>query len=535
MGGPSSGWTLGALVGSGGFAWTYELAGGPSSLPEVVKVLRPECAQRPQLVRWFHNEYALLRVAAHRHVVAARGRGMVDDLPAYRMERVDGVDLDHWRRSLPNPPSVAAVVAIGEMIASTLAELGRRRVGVSDGRRGELHLRHRDLKPSNIMLDRTGEVRLLDFGIARAELHELEGQTLDVEAHSPIYTAPERLLRQHDGPEADVYAIAVILVDLLGAGVGHAPDFGAPAHTTWVELQLQALPEATPGGFVQLLRDALAHDWRSRPTMDALSNRLIELEEAIGGVPQEELSGRTLRLDQTPDDGGLSGGVYREEGRGSATAWVDLTVPAPPTRRAALAGIAAALVGVVGVVAVSQSHDPPEVPEVLPVLSFQHGGDVLVRGTVLKADGTEDWVGPGGIVHTGDAVQFEVKTRFPATLVLAQQDRAGDAEVIYPPPGAEIRVAAGEAAQLPGGGDRLWMDAQVGEERLFVVASARPLDERALGALLRGPSAGPSEHAAVALPARGVRLERDDAVVEIKADRDSVAVYPFPLRHLGPR
>ena len=167
--------------------------------------LRPGEAER------FAREGRILARLDHRHIARLLDAGVTDDgrRPYLVLEHVDGEPIDRHVQRLDLPPR--AVLALMRDAAEAVAHAHARLV------------LHRDLKPSNMLVSRAGEVKLLDFGIAKLlddrdpgaadGLTQRAGQAL-----TPLYAAPEQLLSQEVTTATDVYALGVLLYRLLGGG-----------------------------------------------------------------------------------------------------------------------------------------------------------------------------------------------------------------------------------------------------------------------------------------------------------------------------
>ncbi len=121
----------------------------------------------------------------------------LDEHPFYAMEIAEGTELSALIADGPVPPHKAVAIAADIARAASAAH--------------EHGVVHRDLKPKNVIVDATGRARVLDFGIA---VH-VQTQQAGVLAGSPPYMAPEQALLQPVGPRTDVYAIGVILYEML--------------------------------------------------------------------------------------------------------------------------------------------------------------------------------------------------------------------------------------------------------------------------------------------------------------------------------
>src|SRR5205085_723513 len=150
-----------------------------------IKTLVPELQGDPALERALVHEARLAGRLAHRNLVAVLGLGVDDGVTYVVMEFVDGGDLDTLTRArrLPLP----LVLLVVEELALGLDYLHR----ATDDRGLPLGVVHRDVSPSNVLVSRAGEVKLADFGIAKATaLADLTGGT---RKGKYAYMSPEQL------------------------------------------------------------------------------------------------------------------------------------------------------------------------------------------------------------------------------------------------------------------------------------------------------------------------------------------------------
>ncbi len=171
-----------------------------------VKTLVPELQGEPALERALVHEARLAGRLSHRNLVAVLGLGVDDGVTYVVMEWIDGGDLDTLTRTrrLPLP----LVLLIAEELALGLDYLHR----ATDDRDLPLGLVHRDVSPSNILVSRAGEVKLGDFGIAKATaLADLTGCT---RKGKYAYMSPEQLAGEPLAATSDQFALAVTLLEL---------------------------------------------------------------------------------------------------------------------------------------------------------------------------------------------------------------------------------------------------------------------------------------------------------------------------------
>jgi serine/threonine protein kinase len=234
-----------------------------------IKRIRASRLGDRRAVERFVHEARLSLALTHANIVATFDFGRADHDYYLAMEWIDGADL--WRilaRATDEPLSLGAIAHVGAEIARAL----RHAHGAT-----EAAIVHCDVKPSNVLVSRSGDVKLADFGVAVARLEDHRGGT-------PRYTAPE----VRDGgpvtPAADLYALGILLGELL-------------------DVSVRVEPEGTLAEVSQTLR-ALAGRLRSpeadaRPGAAEIVSRLEELgaRARVAGElsPRDDLGARAER------------------------------------------------------------------------------------------------------------------------------------------------------------------------------------------------------------------------------------------------
>lgn len=202
-----------ACIGRGGFGEVYLATmhrGSDRPVRVALKVLHAGVHPDSEPVRRLRDERLLLGALEHRCILRAHDLAVVDDRVALVTEYVDGEDLSSCLAAGPLPP--CAALEIGGLVADALHTAAVARM--PDGR--PLDLVHRDVKPSNVRLARNGAVKLLDFGVARAEGVDREARTgTDIVLGSLPYMAPELIRASGAGHPSDVYALAVTVYEAL--------------------------------------------------------------------------------------------------------------------------------------------------------------------------------------------------------------------------------------------------------------------------------------------------------------------------------
>lgn len=212
---PIAGLELGPEIGRG--AQTVVRRGRKGDRTVAVKIATFDPDAGPVALARFRREAGVLASVRHPALPAVLELG--EDLAhAYLvLEYVDGEPLS--RRIAGGALAEGEVVGIGRAVASALAALHRR------------GLVHRDVKPSNVILDRSGRVRLIDFGLAVESGVDSE----DVFAGSLLYSAPEQagLIRRAVDGRADLYSLGCVLFECLAG----RPPFESPTTTELLHQQ----------------------------------------------------------------------------------------------------------------------------------------------------------------------------------------------------------------------------------------------------------------------------------------------------------
>ena len=181
----------------------------------VIKRLRPEKSASVELTRMFVDEARLSALLHHPNIVQVYDFGQINGTYFLAMEYLRGKDLAAVMKALRAvksavSPSIAAhiahQVATGLHYAHTLSRM--------DGKK--LSVVHRDVTPSNIMLQRTGAVKVLDFGIAQATNFARQVETGGGRVKGKLaYLSPEQVRLEGLDARSDVFALGVVLWEML--------------------------------------------------------------------------------------------------------------------------------------------------------------------------------------------------------------------------------------------------------------------------------------------------------------------------------
>ncbi len=195
-------WRVGALIGSGGMASVFsaERDDGAFAQKVAIKILRYGVHDRSERERFVRERRILARLD-HPHIARLLDGGFTEaGVPWFALEYVDGDPVTVWcdRQKLGLDARLRLFIGVCGAVAYAHRNL----------------IVHRDLKPGNILIREDGTLKLLDFGIAKLLDDESAGHTV-VRMLTPAYAAPEQYGDALVTTAADVYALGVLLHELL--------------------------------------------------------------------------------------------------------------------------------------------------------------------------------------------------------------------------------------------------------------------------------------------------------------------------------
>jgi branched-chain amino acid transport system substrate-binding protein len=178
----------------------------------VLKVLNRELAEDPEFVRMFLNEARLAARLNHPNIVQTIEVGHAGALHFLAMEYMEGQSLS---RVVANPEARAQLTLSMRFQILIQALGGLHYAHERKGYDGSpLDIVHRDISPSNLFVTYDGQVKLMDFGIAKARDSGTETR-IGLFKGKPAYIAPEQILGQRADRRADIYSVGVVLWELL--------------------------------------------------------------------------------------------------------------------------------------------------------------------------------------------------------------------------------------------------------------------------------------------------------------------------------
>ena len=214
---PFGRYQLVALLGEGGMARVYKaVLGGQMGFKKNVALKRipRSLTKNEKIIRALINEARLGGRLHHKNIVETYEFDDVEGHWYMAMEFVDGWPLDvllaacrenrHWM-----PTSVAV-----EIFQSTLRGLAYAH-DLADEDGTPLNLVHRDLKPGNVMISRSGEVKVMDFGIAKAESNLYKTTDAGSTKGTPVYMSPEQVRAENLDKRSDLFSLGSMLHELV--------------------------------------------------------------------------------------------------------------------------------------------------------------------------------------------------------------------------------------------------------------------------------------------------------------------------------
>jgi eukaryotic-like serine/threonine-protein kinase len=192
-----------AMLGEGGMGAVYKVRDREVDRLVALKVIRPELAAQPEILKRFKQELILARQVTHKNVIRIFDLGEADGVKFITMDFIDGQDLKSLLKEKGKLPPEQAAKIIAQVCRALDA-------AHSEG------VVHRDLKPQNIMLDSAGRVTVMDFGIARST--EMAGMGLTQTGAlvgTPEYMSPEQAKAEEVDARSDLFTLGIIFYELL--------------------------------------------------------------------------------------------------------------------------------------------------------------------------------------------------------------------------------------------------------------------------------------------------------------------------------
>ena len=262
-------------LGKGGMGKVYKVHDTKIKEKIALKLIKPEIAKDKKSIERFSNELRLARKIRHKNICQMFDLGEERGTHYITMEFVPGQDLKGLIRQ-SGQLAVGTTINIAEQICEGLTEAHK------------LEVVHRDLKPSNIMIDKEGNVRIMDFGIARSL--EAKGITgAGVMIGTPEYMSPEQVEGKEVDQRSDIYSLGVILYEMVTGRVpfeGDTPFTIGVKHKSEIPKDPKELNTQIPENLSRVILRCLEKDKETR--YQSAEEVRTELESIEKGIPTAE-------------------------------------------------------------------------------------------------------------------------------------------------------------------------------------------------------------------------------------------------------
>lgn len=263
------------LIGEGGMALVYKAECAKLCRTVAVKILRPQYASDQDFVERFRREARAAASLSHPNVVNIYDVGQENNLDYIVMEYIPGDNLKDIIRH-QSPLSVNRALDITRQIAEALNHAHQR------------NIIHRDIKPHNILVTPDGQVKVTDFGIARAISASTFTQT-GIIVGSVQYSAPEQAKGGAVGPQSDIYSLGCVLYEMLAGRVPFKGDTTiaiAMQHLQNDSIPVRQIRPEIPAAVESIVIKAMAKDPQERyPTALALLKEVNAIQTALRQNP----------------------------------------------------------------------------------------------------------------------------------------------------------------------------------------------------------------------------------------------------------
>ncbi len=258
-------------LGKGGMGKVYRVEDKKIKEEVALKLIKPEIASDKKTIERFSHELKIARKLRHKNICGMYDLGEARGTHYITMEYVPGEDLKSSIKRFGQLP-VGKSIAIARQILEGLAEAHR------------LGVIHRDLKPSNIMVDKDGNARIMDFGIARSlKSKGITGAGMIV--GTPEYMSPEQVEGEEVDQRSDIYSLGVVLYEMVTGRVpfeGDTPFTIGVKHKSETPKDPKELNAQIPRDLSQVILKCLEKDRKKRyQNVEKLLYELTELEKGI--------------------------------------------------------------------------------------------------------------------------------------------------------------------------------------------------------------------------------------------------------------
>ena len=283
------------MVGRGGMGSVYRALDVMVGDVVALKILDASVAGSGDQIEWFRREVRLARRITHPNVARTHDMGEQAGAHYITMEFVEGTTLQDLLRTREAAAGEGEGEGKRRRQALAPARAARIALAVSEGLSAAhaAGVVHRDLKPANVLIDLNGRVVLTDFGIARTLADENAGARTQGVVGTPLYMAPEQLSGLAVDQRADIYALGLMLSEMLTGELpfaGQTPIATALARLTQPPPDPRVVRPELPEALAELVLQCLAQKPDERPASAAavaerLRSWLVAVGEPLTGVP----------------------------------------------------------------------------------------------------------------------------------------------------------------------------------------------------------------------------------------------------------
>ena len=275
-----------SFLGKGGMAEVYKVWDTGRNVYLAMKILHADLAEDRVFLRRFKREAQTLETLQHPNIVRFYGLEQDSDLVYMLMDYVEGTTLRKEIFQSKEPLSLERILDVMKSICSALYYAHKSGIV------------HCDIKPANIMIQKNGNILVADFGISR--MTEASTVTM-VGAGTPAYMSPEQIKGDDPTPQMDIYALGIVLFEMLTGG--ERPFTGENAEATgttsekvrWEQMRLAAPPPSMynpsiPTSMDEIVLKCLEKSPTSRyvsavDLLSDLSQQIIQTETSIQPTP----------------------------------------------------------------------------------------------------------------------------------------------------------------------------------------------------------------------------------------------------------
>jgi eukaryotic-like serine/threonine-protein kinase len=299
------------MLSSGGMGLVFQAEDIQLRRVVALKVMRKEAAAHPTARARFLREARAAAQVEHTHIVSVHQVGEANGVVYLAMAWLKGCTLDDYLKRGRVKPGQA--IRIGRQVALGLAAAH------------ENGLIHRDIKPANIWIEQGGNIKILDFGLARAVTEDANLTRAGAILGTPAYMAPEQARGEKVDHRCDLYSLGVVMYRMV---TGRMPTKGETTIAALMSLAMDVPPEPCavepeiPEDLSNLIMELLAKDPARRPpSAKDLVDRLLQIGKSSSGnfSPGEN---SIIAASKTP-----------KEQEKPASVWVGLNLERKPANR----------------------------------------------------------------------------------------------------------------------------------------------------------------------------------------------------------